>query len=411
MKSLTKISISARASPLSRAQADEVLLELWQFQPSVSFEPHWLETTGDKDQKTSLRTLGKTDFFTKEVDALVLDGTCRIAIHSAKDLPDPLPKGLAMIALTRGVDPSDVLVFRDGETLPPQGIVGTSCERRENNVRALYPKAQCADIRGAIEKRLAQLDAGRFDAVVMAEAALLRLGLTHRTRIPLPGESAPLQGQLAIVARKDDGEMERLFSCLDTRKTILYLGTDPAHFTRAGKILHYPVIKIVPRTEPLPDLTLFTHLIFASKNAVNCFFALGGKTEGKHVIAVGAVTASHLSNALVAKDETQEGIIALLEVLDLEGAHIFLPRSSQSRPALENYLVVRQISHCLFDLYDTVPHRSGDPLSLDEIDTVVFTSPSTVKGFLEIYGKIPEGKEIVAQGPITKQFLEQLYKS
>ena len=289
--------------------------------------------------------------------------------------------------------------------------MGTSCKRRENNVRALYPEAQCADIRGTIEKRLAQLDAGRFDAVVMAEAALIRLGLTHRTRIPLPENLPPLQGQLAIVARQDDFEMERLFSCLDTRKTILYLGTDPAHFTRAGKILHYPVIKIVPRTEPLPDLTPFTHLIFASKNAVNCFFALGGRTEGKQVIAVGAVTASYLSNALVAKDETQEGIIALLEVLDLEGAHIFLPRSSQSRPVLENYLVEKQISHCLFDLYDTVPHRPKDPLSLDEIDTVVFTSPSTVKGFLEIYGHIPERKEIVAQGPVTKQFLEQLYKS
>ncbi len=411
MKSLTKISISARASPLSRAQADEVLLELLQFHPSVSFEPHWLETTGDKDQNTSLRTLGKTDFFTKEVDALVLDGTCRLAIHSAKDLPDPLPDGLAMIALTQGVDRSDVLVFRNGETLPPQGIVGTSATRRENNVRELYPEAQCKDIRGTIEKRLAQVDEGQFDAVVMAEASLIRLGLTHRTRIPLPGESAPLQGQLAILARENDREMQRLFACLDTRKTILYLGSDPSHFSWAGKILHFPVIKIVPRADPLPDLTPFTHLIFTSKNAVNCFFALGGTTKDKQVIAVGAVTASYLSNALVAKDETQEGIIALLEKLDLEGAHIFLPRSSQSRPVLENYLVENEISHCLFDLYDTVPHRPKDPISLEDIDTILFTSPSTVKGFLAIYGKIPEKKEILAQGPVTKQFLEQLYKS
>ena len=406
-----QIPVSARGSPLSRVQADEVLLELRRFHPAASFDPHWVETTGDKDQKTSLRTLGKTDFFTKEVDALVLDGACRISIHSAKDLPDPLPTGISLIALTRGVDPSDSLVFRTGETLPANGIVGTSCERRENNVRALYPQARCVDIRGKIEKRLEQLDAGLFDGVVMAEAALIRLGLTHRSRIPLPGETAPLQGQLAIVARTEDREMQRLFSPLDTRKRILYLGTDPSRFSWAGTIVHYPVIKIIPRKAPLPDLTPFTHLIFTSKNAVQCFFDLGGTTEGKHVIAVGSVTACHLPGALVAKEETQEGIIALLEKLDLSGAHLLLPRSSQSRPALENYLVKRQISHCLLDLYDPVPHRPGESPSLEEVDAIVFTSPSTIKGFLEIFGAIPAGKEIVTQGAISDQFLKSLYKS
>lgn len=406
-----KISLSARGSPLSRAQADEVLRELQQFHPSVTFDPHWVETSGDKDQSTSLRTLGKTDFFTKEVDALVLDGTCRIAIHSAKDLPDPLPAGLSLIALTQGADPSDSLVFRTGETFPAHGTVGASCARRENNVHALYPEARCADIRGTIEKRLEQLDAGCFDGAVIAEAALIRLGLTHRRRIPLPGETAPLQGQLAIMARADDREMQRLFSPLDTRKTILYLGSDPSRFRWAGKIIHYPVIKILPRPGPLPDLTPFTHLIFASKHAVRRFFDLGGSAVGKQVIAVGAVTASDLPGALVAKEETQEGIIALLQELDLSGAQLFLPRSSQSRPILENYLTEKQISHCVFDLYDTVSHRPGEPPALEAIDVIFFTSPSTVKGFLDIYGTIPKGKEIFTQGVVSKQFLKQLYKS
>ncbi len=404
----TQISISARGSPLSRAQADEVLRELQQFHPSVNFDPHWVETAGDKDQTTSLRTFGKTDFFTKEVDALVLNGTCRIAIHSAKDLPDPLPRGLSLIALTRGVDPQDSLLVREGETFPANGTVGTSCERRENNLRALYPQARCVDIRGTIEKRLEQLDAGLFDAVVVAEAALIRLGLTHRCRIPLPGKAAPLQGQLAIVACADDMEMQRLFSPLDIRKTILYLGSDPSHFRWAGKIIHYPVIKILPHPGPLPDLTPFTHLIFTSKNGVQCFFDLGGTTEGKQLIAVGSVTASYLPGALTPQEETQEGIIALLQKLDLSGAQLFLPRSSQSRPALENYLIEKQISHCLFDLYDTVSNRPGEPPSLDEIDVIVFTSPSTIKGFLEVYGKIPKDKEIVTQGVISKEFLDSI---
>src|SRR5690348_1871807 len=101
---------------------EEVLQELLQFHPDVEFEPIWIVTTGDRDLKTSLRSLEKTDFFTKEIDALQLSGGCRISVHSAKDLPDPLPKGLVIAALTRGVDPSDSIVLRSGETLPLERI-------------------------------------------------------------------------------------------------------------------------------------------------------------------------------------------------------------------------------------------------------------------------------------------------
>ena len=122
-----------------------------------------METTGDKDQKTSLRTLEKTDFFTKEIDELQLAGGCRISIHSAKDLPDPLPKGLTMVALTQGVDPSDSLVLRENETiesLPHGAKMGTSSARREKNIRDLRSDFICVDVRGNIQARLALLDQG-----------------------------------------------------------------------------------------------------------------------------------------------------------------------------------------------------------------------------------------------------------
>lgn len=232
MNSSTRVSliVGARSSPLSKVQVEEVLLELRAFHPDVTFEPVWLETTGDLDLNTSLRLLEKTDFFTREVDSLQLSGGCRIAIHSAKDLSSPLPQGLVVVALTRGVDPSDALVFRQGECL--EGLqrgakVGTSSLRREDNIRSLRADLVCKDIRGTINARLAQLDAGSFDAVVIAEAALIRLGLTSRSRVPLPGPIAPLQGQLAIVAREGDLEMQELFACLDRRYTQDHLTIGP----------------------------------------------------------------------------------------------------------------------------------------------------------------------------------------
>jgi hydroxymethylbilane synthase len=199
---------------------EEVLEELRSFHPEIAFEPIWVETTGDKDLKTSLRALEKTDFFTKEIDALQKSGGCRISIHSAKDLPDPLPAGLTLVALTKGVDPSDSIVLRDNETLDslPMGAkIGTSSARREKNIDDLRSDLECVDIRGNIQRRLALLDEGVVDGVVMAEAALIRLKLTHRTRTALPGERAELQGQLAVLALEGDEEMRVLFECIDVR--------------------------------------------------------------------------------------------------------------------------------------------------------------------------------------------------
>ncbi len=215
------LTAGARGSALSRAQIQEVQQELLVFHPEVEFQPLWVETTGDKDLKTPLRTLEKTDFFTQEIDAMQLRRECRISVHSAKDLPDPLPNGLSLIALTKGVDPSDSIVLRDLETLetlPTSAKIGTSSFRREKNIRELRSDFVCVDIRGDIQTRLTLLDEGIVDGIVMAEAALIRLKLTHRNRAALPGDRAHLQGQLAVLALDGDEEMQTLFQCIDVRK-------------------------------------------------------------------------------------------------------------------------------------------------------------------------------------------------
>lgn len=188
--------IGARSSPLSRAQVEEFRQEF-----GLEFDVIWVETTGDRDKTTSLRTLDKTDFFTRELDEMLLAGRIDAAVHSAKDLPDPLPKGLMIAALSKGVDPRDSLVIKK----EPVRLVATSSVRREESVRALFPNCQFVDLRGTIQERL-QKD---VDGIVVAEAALIRLKLTHLNRIFLPGPTAPLQGKLAIVCRENESIIPR----------------------------------------------------------------------------------------------------------------------------------------------------------------------------------------------------------
>lgn len=217
------ISLTSRRSPLAIAQVDEVLKELTLHHPLVQFSCNFIDTRGDIDQKTSLRTLDKTDFFTKEIDEALLSGACRIAVHSAKDLPEPLPEGLTLVALTKGVDSSDALVLKPGitlESLRRGCVIATSSVRREEAVRQVIPHANFVDIRGTINQRLMVLENDSIDGVVIAEAALIRLGLRNLNRVILPGDTTPLQGQLAVLARTDDTEMHFLFSCMDVRQCV-----------------------------------------------------------------------------------------------------------------------------------------------------------------------------------------------
>lgn len=217
------ITVAARDSKLSRAQVEEVLLELRGRDPRIFFEVTWMETMGDLDQTTSLLSQEKTDFFTKELDLAVVEGRCEIAIHSAKDLPDPLMSGLFIAAYTKGVDPSDVLVFREGEnlsSLPFQAKVGTSSLRRQKNLLSLRGDLCPIDIRGKVERRLSLLDEGEVDALIMAKAALIRLKIERSYQL-LEGEVSPMQGRLAIVTRDDNQEMKDLFSFLQQGKELL----------------------------------------------------------------------------------------------------------------------------------------------------------------------------------------------
>ncbi|CCB88314.1 hydroxymethylbilane synthase [Simkania negevensis] len=431
------ITVGLRDSKLSRKQLDE-LIHL--FSSEYEFQPTYLQTIGDRQLDVSLRNMDKTDFFTRDIDAIQLAGKVRISLHSAKDLPEPLPKGLMMVALTKGQDPSDSLVFREGEnleTLPSGALVGSSSPRRDKIVQTLRPDLLCVEVRGTIEKRLEKLFQGEIDALVVAEAALIRLELTYVNRISLPGPVAPLQGQLAVLAREGDHEMAKLFASLDSRRhnpgkkmaeTTLYLGLDPSNFKTENTLIHCPIIQIFPRDFNLPqiqyvfdDIPKYTHFIFTSKVGVNVFFDCLAHyqygidiLEGKEIIAIGESTAkaarargAHVTQ--VAKEETQEGIIRMLAVQNLDHAFVFLPCSALSRPDLAHFLMIKRIRHQLCKLYDTRAVELKNRPALEEIDEIVFTSPSTVDAFKKIFGEIPKNKKLIPIGPITQSKLNSVF--
>jgi uroporphyrinogen-III synthase len=212
------------------------------------------------------------------------------------------------------------------------------------------------------------------------------------------------------------------------KTTTLYLGTNPTFYECEGHLIHYPVIKIVPKdphsseiSDVFGKLEEFTHLIFTSKNAARIFFANLKELkidksilEKKCLIAIGPVTAIHLEREgftpkIIAEEETQEGVIEELKKENLKDAFVFLPRSSISRPALLQHLQESNIRHVPCDLYDTVTQKREFIPELQAVDEIVFTSPSTVKGFVEIFGKIPKDKKLKALGPITEEAIRKAF--
>ncbi|MGN0827388.1 MAG: hydroxymethylbilane synthase [Kiritimatiellia bacterium] len=205
------IQVGTRGSLLARLQTDFALQHLSKLLPGCTFSVQTFDTPGDRDLTTPLpQTPG--DFFTRDLDQAILDRRLDLAIHSAKDLPENPPEGVDWIWLPWYEPPEDCLVLQSGLDLPTFETlscprIGVSSARREAWCQATYPHARCLPVRGAIPNRLAQLDDGRYDAILTACAALNRLGLAHRIARVIPlSELAPPPGQgiLAITFRRAD---------------------------------------------------------------------------------------------------------------------------------------------------------------------------------------------------------------
>lgn len=213
----TPIRVVSRNSKLALKQVEEVFALYSELRYTLVALPSF----GDKHQEISLLENPPADLFTRELDEQLLKGEADVAVHSAKDLPYPLPIGLEVIALLDAADSSDALVSRGGLTLDklPMGAkIGTSSSVRKQELLALRPDVQVVSIRGTIEQRISLVDTGEIDALVVASCALHRLGLTHRAAEVLPFKTHPLQGFLAVVAVNNRNDLKVLFNTLDVRK-------------------------------------------------------------------------------------------------------------------------------------------------------------------------------------------------
>lgn len=192
--------------------------------------------------------------------------------------------------------------------------------------------------------------------------------------------------------------------------SILYTGTDPSNF-EGEPLVHCPLIEVVEKDWNVPDVSEFSHFVLTSKNAVR-IFAKRVDLSGKVIVAVGQATARALEDAgwtasVVAKSECQEGIVAEFEKMDLRGARVCLPRSSGARDVIDRYLDGRRVAFEVIELYDVKTSFPKKLPDLDSIEKVVFTSPSTVRAFVEVFGAIPCDKQLVAIGPVTQKALKQ----
>jgi hydroxymethylbilane synthase len=197
---LKPLRIGTRASALARWQAEYVQARLAELGCIAALV--LIRTSGDQDRQTPLRLIGGKGVFTKEIETALLENRVDLAVHSMKDLPTVLPSGLQMGAICKREDVRDALVSRSGakfDDLPRGARVGTSSLRRQAQLRNRRPDLEFADVRGNVETRMAKVDRGEYDAVVLAKAGLARLEMSGSiTEVLAPEICLPAAGQGAI---------------------------------------------------------------------------------------------------------------------------------------------------------------------------------------------------------------------
>jgi hydroxymethylbilane synthase len=232
-----KLRLGTRGSKLARWQADWVAERMRQFGHAVELVE--ISTRGDIERAQSIEEIGTRGVFTKEIQRALLAGEIDLAVHSLKDLPTEPIDGLLLAAVPPRESPADALIVSSksgvssdsplpagyplGDSPLPFGAhVGTGSLRRQAQLRHARPDLKIGDIRGNVDTRLRKLDGGEFDAIVLAEAGLRRLGLTHRIAQVLPFElmmPAVGQGALAVECRQEDDDTRMAIAPLDDSAT------------------------------------------------------------------------------------------------------------------------------------------------------------------------------------------------
>jgi len=219
------LRIATRQSPLALWQAEHVKRRLQEAHAGLEIELITMKTQGDKILDTPLAKIGGKGLFVKELEQGMLEGRADIAVHSIKDVPMEFPEGLFLSTILEGEEPCDAFVsnkFNNVDELPEGAIVGTCSLRRACQLLNKRPDLKIRDLRGNVNTRLAKLDAGEFDAIILACAGLIRLEMSERIRQRIPSElilPAVGQGAVGIESRVGDEDTLALLAVLDHADT------------------------------------------------------------------------------------------------------------------------------------------------------------------------------------------------
>lgn len=266
------VRIATRASELALWQSRHVAMLLGARHPGLRVELVPMTTTGDRMLDRPLAAIGGKGLFIKELEQALTDGRADLAVHSMKDVPFELPAGLHVAAILAREDARDVLVSSDGRplaALAPRARVGTSSLRRRSQLARLRPDLVLEDLRGNVPTRLQRLAAGRFDAIVLAAAGLIRLGLfgagcrTFATDELLPAVG---QGAIGIECRSDAHELNGLIEALTDPVTSACVRAERAMNARLGGSCQVP---IAGHARVTGDTLILTGLV-ADVDGVEC---------------------------------------------------------------------------------------------------------------------------------------------
>ncbi|MCF2864084.1 hydroxymethylbilane synthase [Pseudoalteromonas ruthenica] len=232
--STARVRIATRKSALALWQAEFVKAQLERHHRGITVELVTMTTKGDIILDTPLAKVGGKGLFVKELEQAMLDGRADIAVHSMKDVPVEFPKGLELHTICEREDPRDAFVsntFDNIDSLPAGAIVGTSSLRRQCQLKEQRPDLEVRDLRGNVNTRLAKLDDGQYDAIILAAAGLIRLHMPERIRSYISAEqSLPANGQgaVGIECRSDDMAIKALLAPLEHRETRIRVDAERA---------------------------------------------------------------------------------------------------------------------------------------------------------------------------------------
>ena len=410
---MDSLIIGTRGSPLSIIAAGIVSSRIKKAFPELSIIIKKIRTEGDNDRTTPIPDLNykKGDgIFTTLIEKELLNGSIDIAVHSLKDLPTLLPRGLIIGAVLERDDPRDVLISRDKlklKDLPNHATIGTDSPRRSAQLLAFRKDINVKSLRGNVQTRIQKLFRGDYDAIVLSAAGILRLGLSRKITQYLPLDimlPAPGQGAVAVEIRDGDGEIMEITCSINHKPTELAVNCEREFLLNLGGGCRVPI----GAHSNLKDGVLTLDGMISNNDGTQIFReVLKSNYSGYKKIGM------RLAKLLLKKGAKK----ILKEHLALYNKKILITRASEQANELSDKLSALGASTILFPTIKFEPLAESQSLrltnNLEKCDWLVFTSVNGVRFFFECLEKerydikILNFKKIAAVGPSTAASLNK----